>query len=105
MMSSKRMRFAGAIAAAAILAAVVAQNVDAQEYVGSTVTIGGGTSPIDVGDISSLAPGVTIDGGDVTNATGIGVLITGGSSIGSVPVAAPTFRSPVAAPTFRSSNR
>ena len=85
MTSSTRLRFAGAITASAILAAVVAPAADAQEYLGSTVTIGGGTSPIDVGDISSLAPGVTIDGGDFTNETGIGVLITGGSSIGSVP--------------------
>ncbi len=85
MTSSKRMRFAGAIAAAAILAAVVAQTADAQEYLGSAVTVGGGTSPIDVGDIFALPPGVTIDGGDVTNETGIGVLITGGSSVGSVP--------------------
>jgi uncharacterized protein YggE len=84
MTSSPRMRFAGAIAAAAIVAAVVAPSAVAQEYLGSTITVGGGASSIDVGDIIVLAPGVTISGGDVTNETGIGVIIDGGSSIGSV---------------------
>ena len=85
MTSSRWLQFAGAIAAAAVLAGAGAPSVVAQEYLGSTVTVGGGVTPIDVGDIVALAPGVTIDGGDVTNVTGIGVLITGGSSIGSVP--------------------
>ena len=78
-------RFAGAIAVMAILSGAGATSVVAQEYLGSAVTVGEGTSPIDAGDVVVLAPGVTIDGGDVTNETGIGVLIGGGSSIGAVP--------------------
>lgn len=85
MTSSTYLRFAGAIAVAAMLAGAGAPGATAQEYLGSTVTVGGGASPIDVGDVVVLAPGVTIDGGDVINETGIGVLIVGGSSIGSVP--------------------
>ena len=85
MTSSTSLRFAGAIAAAAILSGAGAPGATAQEYLGTTVTVGGTFSPIDVDDVVVLAPGVTIDGGDVTNETGIGVLIDGGSSIGSVP--------------------
>lgn len=85
MTSSTCLRFAGAIATAAILAGAGAAGAVAQEYPRSTVTVGEGASPIDVDDIVVLAPGVTIDGGEVTNETGIGVLIAGGSSIGSVP--------------------
>ena len=85
MTSSTCLRFAGAIAVAAILAGAVAPGAVAQEYLGSMVTVGRGFSPVEVGDVVVLAPGVTIDGGDVTNETGIGVLIVGGSSIGSVP--------------------
>jgi hypothetical protein len=33
--------------------------------------------------VLTLAPGVTIDTGDVSNATGIGVIIVGGTSAGS----------------------
>ena len=84
MTSRTWMRFAGAIAVTAILVGVVAPSTDAQEYLGSTVTVGGGASSIDVDDIVVFAPGVTISGGDVTNETGIGVIIGGGSSIGSV---------------------
>ena len=85
MTSSRWMRFAWTIAATAIMGGVIAPSAGAQEYLGSMVTVGGGASPVDVDDIVVLAPGLTIDGGDVTNETGIGVLILGGSSIGSVP--------------------
>jgi hypothetical protein len=78
------MRIAGAVAVGTFLVGVVAPSAAAQEYRGSTVTVGGGASSIDVDDIVVLAPGVTISGGDVTNETGIGVIIGGGSSIGSV---------------------
>ena len=37
------------------------------------------------GDVLVLAPGVTISGGDVTNETGIGVVIGGGTSAGAAP--------------------
>ena len=50
----------------------------------STVTIGG-TTGVEVGDVLVLAPGVTISDGDVTNETGIGVVIGGGTSAGSAP--------------------
>ena len=57
----------------------------AQDEVGSTVTIGGGTSGVGGGEVVVLAPGVTISGGEVINETGIGVLSGGGSSIGAAP--------------------
>jgi hypothetical protein len=85
MTSKSLLRFAGMVAAAAALIGVSAASAAAQEYPGSTVTVGGGASPVNVGDVVIRAPGVTIDGGDVTNETGIGVLIGGGNSIGSVP--------------------
>jgi hypothetical protein len=84
MTSMTSMRFAGAIAGAAFLVGVVAPSANAQENLGSTVIVGGGGPSIDVDDIAVLAPGVTISGGDVTNETGIGVIIGGGSSIGAV---------------------
>jgi hypothetical protein len=57
----------------------------AQDYADSTVTSGGGTTGVEVGDVLILAPGVTISGGDVSNETGIGVVIGGGTSAGSAP--------------------
>ena len=54
----------------------------AQETQGSTVTIGGGSMNVGGGGSQIIAPGVTINGGDVVNATGIGVDSAGGSSIG-----------------------
>jgi hypothetical protein len=68
---------ATAIAFAAIVGTGAA--AVAQDYQGSTVTIGGGSSG---GKGVVIAPGVTIDGGDVVNETGIGVISGGGSSIG-----------------------
>ena len=85
MASGTYLRFVGVIAAVAILGAASAPSTVAQEYVGSTVTVGGSDSPIDIDEIVVLAPGVTISGGDVTNQTGIGVASSGGSSIGAVP--------------------
>ena len=54
----------------------------AQDSLGSVVTIGGGTIGVQGGTSTILAPGVTINGGDVGNSTDIGVLSGGGSSIG-----------------------
>ena len=85
MTSRTLLQYAGAVVVAATFAGAGAASAAAQEYLGSTVTVGGGTSPVDVGGVVVMAPGVTIDGGDVTNETGIGVLIGGGNSIGSVP--------------------
>ena len=56
----------------------------AQENSSSLVTIGGGITSIQGGTSTILAPGVTINGGDVGNTTDIGVLSGGGSSIGDV---------------------
>lgn len=53
----------------------------AQDY-GSTVNVGGGVSSVANGDVTAVAPNVIISGGDVSNATGIGVDAGGGSSIG-----------------------
>ncbi len=77
-------RTAAALAIAAIVVGIAAPGALAQEYSGSTVTIGG-TTGVEVGDVLVLAPGVTINGGDVSNETGIGVVIGGGTSAGSAP--------------------
>ena len=85
-MTSKTLRRAAtAFTIAAGLAGGVAATVAAQDYVGSTVTVGGGTSGVDAGEVVILAPGLRIDGGDVINETGIGVIIGGGSSVGASP--------------------
>jgi hypothetical protein len=54
----------------------------AQSDEGTVVSVGGGTADVAEGDVILVAPGVTISGGDVANETGIGVVVTGGSSIG-----------------------
>lgn len=74
----------GAIALSLALATAVAGSTAAfaQDYLGSEVTVGGGTSGVGGGDVVVVAPGVTISGGDVSNSTGIGVDSGGGSSIG-----------------------
>ena len=54
----------------------------AQEYQGSTVTVGGGSGGVAAGEIVVVAPGVTISGGEVLNETGIGVVSGGGASVG-----------------------
>ncbi len=76
-------RTAAALAIAATVVGIGASGALAQEYAGSTITVGDGTSSIDAGEVLVLAPGVTISGGDVSNATGIGVVIGGGTSAGS----------------------
>jgi hypothetical protein len=85
MASMAMRRTAAALALAATLAGVGATGALAQDYTGSTVTTGGGTTAVEAGDVVTLAPGVTISGGDVSNATGIGVVISGGTSAGSTP--------------------
>jgi hypothetical protein len=75
--TTTRLRAVGAIAIAATALGIGATGVLAQEYQGSTVTIGGGTSGVVV-----VAPGVTISGGEVLNETGIGVASGGGASVG-----------------------
>jgi hypothetical protein len=78
-------RTAAALAIAATVVGIGSTGTLAQEYAGSTITVGDGTTGIDVGEVLVLAPGVTISGGDVRNATGIGVVIGGGTSAGSAP--------------------
>ena len=56
----------------------------AQESSGSTITTGG-TTTNQAGDVLVPAPGITISSGDVSNETGIGVVINGGTSAGAVP--------------------
>ena len=82
MARKKVLQTAGALVIAATVVGIGATAAPAQEYLGSAVTVGGGTTGVEVGDIVVLAPGVTISGGDVSNETGIGVIIGGGSSIG-----------------------
>ena len=72
-----RRRTAAALLIAALVGGIGASDALAQEYDGSTVTSSGGTTGVDVGDALVLAPGVTINGGDVSNETGIGVVISG----------------------------
>jgi hypothetical protein len=78
-------RTAAALTFAATLAGISATGALAQAYADSTVTTGGGTTGVEAGDVLVLAPGVTISGGDVSNETGIGVVIGGGTSAGSAP--------------------
>ena len=85
MASTALRRTAAAIVAAAAVVGMGATGALAQDYAGSTVTVGGGTTGVEVGDVLVLAPGVTISGGDVSNATDIGVVIGGGTSAGSAP--------------------
>jgi hypothetical protein len=75
-------RAAAALVAAVAIGGLCAAGSMAQESQGSTVTVGGGVTGVEAGGIQVVAPGVTIDGGDVTNDTGIGVIIGGGSSVG-----------------------
>ena len=68
MASMAMRRTAAALALAATLAGIGATGALAQDYAGSTITTGGGTTGVEVGDVVTLAPGVTISGGDVSNA-------------------------------------
>ena len=83
MASSALRQTAAAIVIAATVVGIGATGALAQDYAGSTITVGGGTTGVEVGDVLVLAPGVTISGGDVSNKTGIGVVIGGGTSAGS----------------------
>jgi hypothetical protein len=78
-------RIAAALAIAATSVSIGATGALAQDHVGSNVTIADGTTGMEVGDVLVLAPGVTISGGEVSNETGIGVAIGGGTSAGSAP--------------------
>jgi len=82
-MTITRWRTAAAITIATALGGVGITGALAQDYSGSTVTVGGGNAEVGYGDIGALQPGLTISGGDVSNVTGIGVIIGGGSSVGS----------------------
>jgi hypothetical protein len=81
-MKRRLMRAAAALALGLTAIGVAAGGGLAQEYLGSAVTVGGDVTGIENGQVVVLAPGVTISGGDVVNATGIGVDSGGGSSIG-----------------------
>ena len=78
-------RSAAVLAIAATMLGIGATGALAQEFDGSTVTIGGDTSGVEVGDVLVLPPGVTISGGEVSNETGIGVDLGGGTSAGTAP--------------------
>lgn len=75
-------RAAIALVAGGMLAVTGAGAAMAQDNLGSVVTIGGGISGVEGGTTIIMAPGVTINGGEVGNSTDIGVLSGGGSSIG-----------------------
>ena len=83
MTSTVLRRTTAALAIVATVIGIGANGALAQEYAGSTITVGDGSTGIDAGDVLVLAPGVTISGGDVSNATGIGVVIGGDTSAGS----------------------
>lgn len=89
MTSKTLLRVAGAITIALALGSGGTATAVAQELAGSTVTVGGGTIGADLDDTFVLAPGLTIDGGDVVNETGIGVTIIGGDSVGASPGGGP----------------
>ena len=87
-------RTAAAIALSVAVVAIGATGALAQDYGSSTVTTDGGTTGVEAGDVVTMAPGVTISGGDVSNETGIGVVIgvgtwAGASSGGDTNAAAP----------------
>ena len=85
MARTTRRRTAAAIALAATVVGIGASGALAQDYSGSTVTTGGDAAGAESGDVVILAPGLTIDTGDVSNATGIGVVIDGGTSASTAP--------------------
>jgi hypothetical protein len=76
-------RAAAALVLSATVVGMGAMGALAQEYSDSTIATGAGTTGVEGGDVLVLAPGVTISAGDVSNQTGIGVLIVGGTSAGS----------------------
>ncbi len=82
MTNATRLRAASAVAIAATALGIGSIAALAQDYQGSTITIGGGTDSVGSGDVVVVAPGVTISGGEVLNETGIGVVTGGGASVG-----------------------
>jgi hypothetical protein len=78
-------RTAAALALVVIVVGMGVSGALAQDYSGSTVTTSGDTTGVEPGNVLTLAPGVTIDTGDVSNTTGIGVVSSGGTSAGSAP--------------------
>ena len=82
MKNATRLRAVSAAAIAATALGIGSMGVLAQEYQGSTITVGGGTGDVVSGDVVVVAPGVTISGGEVLNETGIGVATGGGASVG-----------------------
>ena len=85
MTHTTRLRTVGAVAIAAAALGIGTIGTLAQDYQGSTVTVGGGTGDVGSGDVVVVAPGVTISGGEVLNETGIGVASGGGASVGAAP--------------------
>jgi hypothetical protein len=79
-----RRRAVAALLIAAVVVEIGATGALAQEYAGSAITSGGATVD-EVSGVLTLAPGVTINDGDVSNETGIGVVISGGTSAGTAP--------------------
>jgi hypothetical protein len=77
-------RAAAALLIVCIVIGLGATRALAQESSGSTITTGGITTDA-ASDVLVPAPGVTISSGDVTNETGIGVVIGGGTSAGAAP--------------------
>ena len=77
-------RTAAALLIVAIVVGLGATRALAQDYAGSTVTTGD-TSADEVGEVLALAPGVTISDGEVVNETGIGIVISGGTSASAAP--------------------
>ena len=84
MKTMTRLRAASAIAIATATAALGVGSIGAlaQDSLGSTVSVGGGTGGVGNGDVVVVAPGVTISGGEVLNETGIGIVSGGGASVG-----------------------
>ncbi len=82
MTHTNQLRTVGAIAIAAAALGIGTIGTLAQDYQGSTVTVGGGTGDVGSGDVVVVAPGVTISGGEVLNETGVGVASGGGASVG-----------------------
>ena len=78
-------RTVAALTIATTVIGIGATEAQGQDDSSSTVTIGGGTTDVEASGTWVLAPGVTISGGEVSNATGIGVNLSGGTSAGTAP--------------------
>ena len=82
MMGSIRRSALLAVVIALAAAAIAAPATFAQEYPESGVSVGGAVTGGGHRGSTGIAPGVVISGGTVSNTTGIGVNVGGGSSIG-----------------------